>query len=76
MSPILVLMGVGVMAVIAAVALAVLVIGIHLGDRPHRRHLANAPQSVSEAFARRLLLGIRCPVSTPESAAHEKGAVE
>ena len=40
MSPILVLAGVGVLAVAAAVTLAVLIIGIHRGDR---RHLATRP---------------------------------
>ncbi len=58
MSPILVLAGVGVLAVSAAVTLAVLIIGIRRGDR---RHLANAPRSQSDAFARRLLVGVRYP---------------
>jgi hypothetical protein len=58
MSPIVVLAGVGVIAVSAAVTLAVLIIGIRRGDR---RHLANTPQSNSDAFARRLLLGVRYP---------------
>ena len=40
MSPILVLAGVGVLAVAAAVTLAVLIIGIQRGDR---RHLARVP---------------------------------
>ena len=48
----------GVLAVSAAVILAVLIIGIHRGDR---RHLASAPRSNSDAFARRLLLGVRYP---------------
>jgi hypothetical protein len=61
MSPIIVLAGVGVIAVSAAVILAVLIIGIHRGDR---RHLANAPRSDSEAFARRLLVGVRYPSGT------------
>ena len=63
MSPILVLVGVGVLAVAAAVTLVVLIIGIRRGDR---RHLANAPRSNSEGFARRLLLGVRYP-EPPES---------
>jgi hypothetical protein len=58
---IIVLAGVGVMAVSAAVILAVLIIGIHRGDR---RHLANAPRSGSDALARRLLVGVRYPGGT------------
>jgi hypothetical protein len=58
MSPILVLAGVGVLALLALVVLAVLIIGIHRGDR---RHLANAPQPGPDAFARRLLVGVRYP---------------
>jgi hypothetical protein len=71
MSPIAVLAGVGVMAVLAAVTLAVLIIGIHRGDR---RHLASAPRSNSEALARRLLLGVRYPAPSPESADEKTGA--
>ena len=56
MSPIIVLAGVGVLAVSALIILAVLIIGIHRGDR---RHLASAPKSHSDAFARRLLVGVR-----------------
>ncbi len=73
MSPIVVLAGVGVMAVSAAVTLAVLIIGIHRGDR---RHLASVPQSNSDAFARRLLLGVRYPAPSPESEGKEAGAGE
>jgi hypothetical protein len=69
MSPILVLAGVGIMAVLALVILAVLITGIHRGDR---RHLASAPRSASDAFARRLLLGVRYPA--PKSTDEEKGA--
>jgi hypothetical protein len=65
MPAILVLTGVGVIAVSAAVTLAVLIIGIHRGDR---RHPASAPRSNSEALARRLLLGVRYPAPSPESA--------
>ena len=64
MSPIIVLIGVGVMAVSAAVTLAVLIIGIKRSDQ---RHLANAPRSHSEEFARRLLLGVRYPAPSTES---------
>jgi hypothetical protein len=56
MSPIIVLAGVGFMAVSALVILAVLIIGIHRGDR---HHLANPPRSASDALARRLLVGVR-----------------
>jgi hypothetical protein len=65
MSTVLVLAGVGVLAVSAAVTLAVLIIGIRRGDR---RHLASAPRSNSDAFARRLLLGVRHSTCSPESA--------
>jgi len=58
MSPIVVLAGVGLIAVSAAVVLAVLIIGIHRGDR---HHLADAPRPGSDALARRLLVGVRCP---------------
>jgi hypothetical protein len=58
MSPIIVLAGVGVIAVSAAVVLTVLIIGIHRGDR---HHLANAPRPGSDTFARRLLVGVRYP---------------
>lgn len=61
MSPIIVLAGVGAVAVSAAVVFVVLVIGISRGDR---HHLADAPRPGSDAFARRLLVGIRHPGST------------
>jgi hypothetical protein len=64
MSPILVLVSVGIIAVSALVILAILAIGIRRGDR---RHLANAPQSSSDAFARRLLVGVRFPADCTES---------
>jgi hypothetical protein len=73
MSPILVLAGVGVLAVAAVVTLAVLIIGIQRGDR---RHLASCPRSASDAFARRLLLGVRYPVPPTESASEEESASE
>jgi hypothetical protein len=63
-SAIIVLAGVGVMTVSAAVTLAVLITGIRRADR---RHLANAPRSHSEEFARRLLLGVRYPAPSTES---------
>jgi hypothetical protein len=64
MAPVIVLAGVGVMAASAMALLAVLIIGIHKGDR---RHLASGPQSRSDALARRLLLGVRYPAPSPES---------
>jgi hypothetical protein len=64
MSLILVLTGVGALAVAAAVTLTVLTIGINRGDR---RHLTCGPRSASDAFARRLLLGVRYPAESPES---------
>ena len=71
MSPIVVLAGVGGLAVAAAVLLAVLIIGIHRGDR---RHLASGPQSHSDALARRLLLGVRYPAPSQESVSEKAGA--
>jgi hypothetical protein len=73
MPAILVLAGVGVMAAVALVILAVLVIGIRRGDR---RHLANAPRSVSDAFARRLLVGVRYPAQYPESPSSQENGKE
>jgi predicted RND superfamily exporter protein len=68
MAAIIVLAGVGVMAVSAAVTLAVLIIGIRRADC---RHLANASRSHSEEFARRLLLGVRYPAPSTESQREE-----
>jgi hypothetical protein len=73
MSPIVVLAVVGVAAVSAAAALAVLIIGIRRGDR---RHLASGPQSNSDALARRLLLGVRYPASLSEYPNNEAGGDE
>jgi hypothetical protein len=61
MSPIIVLAGVGLIAVSALVVLAVLVTGIQRGDR---HHLTDAPRSGSDALARRLLTGVRQPGDT------------
>ena len=71
MPAIMVLAGVGFLAVAAAVTLTVIIIGIHKGDR---RHLINAPRSTSDAFTRSLIVGIRYPVYSPESADKKTGA--
>lgn len=63
MSVILVLAGVGIATIAAAVIFAALIIGIRRGDH---RHLANAPQSNSDALARRLLIGVRYPSGNTE----------
>lgn len=58
MQAILVLASVGLMAIFALVILAAFIIGIRRGDRGH---LGNAPRSHSDAFARRMLVGVRYP---------------
>jgi hypothetical protein len=63
MPALLVLAGVGVLAIAAAVILAVLIIGIRRGDK---RHLVNEPRSNSDAFARRILVGVRYPAENPD----------
>ena len=63
MPAIIVLAGVGFLAISAAVTFTVIIIGIHKGDR---RHLINAPQTSSDAFTRRLLVGIRYPSGNKE----------
>ncbi len=55
-TPVLILAGVGLLAGIALGILAVLIAGIRRGDRAH---LTNAPSSHPDAFARRLLVGVR-----------------
>jgi hypothetical protein len=69
MSPVIVLTGVGVMAVLVVMILAVLIVGIHRGDR---RDLTGGPRSVSDAIARRVLLGVRCPESPADAAESKK----
>jgi hypothetical protein len=54
----LILAGVGLLATVAAGILAVLIAGIRRGDCGH---LSNSPGSNSDAFARRLLVGVRYP---------------
>ena len=55
---ILVLAITGFLAVAVTAILAVLVIGIRRGDRGH---LYNSPGSNPDAFARRILVGVRYP---------------
>jgi hypothetical protein len=50
-------------AVSTTAILAALIIGIRRADR---RHLARGPQSNSDAFARRLLLGVRYSAENSE----------
>ena len=73
MPAIMVLAGVGFLAVAAVVTLTVIVIGIHKGDR---RHLINAPRTTSAAFTRSLIVGIRYPAYSPEYVDEETGAGE
>ena len=63
MPALLVLAGVGFLAVSAAVILTVVTIGIRRGDK---RHLVNAPRSNSDTFARRILVGVRYPAENPD----------
>ena len=60
---ILVLAVTGFLAVAVLAILAVLVIGIRRGDRGH---LSNSPGSNSDAFARRILVGVRYPRESEE----------
>jgi hypothetical protein len=62
-APILVLAGVGLLAAAALGILTLLIIGIRRGDRGH---LSNAPRSNSDAFARRILVGVRYPADDEE----------
>lgn len=71
MTPLIVLAGVGVIALSGGVIFAVLVIGIRREDRRYlrgRRHLVNAPRSNSEVLARRILSGSRSPEPRAQSA--------
>ena len=63
-APILVLAGVGLLAGTALGILAVIIIGIHRGDRGHLGQ--HAPKSHSDALARRILVGVRYPSETDE----------
>ena len=62
-SPFLILAGVGLLAGTVLGILAILVTGIHRGDR---NHLASAPKSNSDAIARRILVGVRYPAENNE----------
>jgi hypothetical protein len=73
MHAIMVLVGVGFLAVSAAVTFVVIIIGIHRGDR---RHLINAPRSTSDAFTRRILVGVRYPAHSAEPTYEETEAGE
>jgi hypothetical protein len=59
MTPVLVLVGVGLISVILLAMFTMLVIGIQRGDHERRGHLFNAPESNSDALSRRLLVGVR-----------------
>jgi len=60
---ILILAITGFLAVAVIAVLAVLITGIRRGDRSH---LANSPGSHSDAFARRILVGVRFPSDSEE----------
>ena len=62
-SPVFILAGIGILASAAAAIFAVFVIGIRRGDRGH---LSNSPGSNSDAFARRILVGVRYPSESDE----------
>jgi len=62
-APILVLAVTGFLAAAAIAILAVLVIGIRRGDRGS---LSDSPGSSSDAFARRILVGVRYPRESEE----------
>lgn len=57
-SPVLVLAVVGLLAGAALGSLAIIIIGIRKGDRGQ---LSSTPKSHSDAFARRILVGVRYP---------------
>ncbi len=58
-SPLLVLAGVGLLAGVLLAIFAALIIGIQRGDWSHRGHLFCEPTHLSDALARRLLVGVR-----------------
>jgi len=64
-SPVFILAGIGILASAAAAIFSVLVIGIRRGDRGR---LSNSPGSNADAFARRILVGVRYPSESDEEA--------
>jgi hypothetical protein len=60
---ILIVASVGILAGAGLGIFVVITVGIRRGDRSH---LANAPKSSSEAFAWRLLVGVRYPSEDSE----------
>ncbi len=62
-APVLVLAGVGLLTGIALGIFAMVVTGIRRGDRAQ---LTSTPGSQSDAFARRLLVGVRYPSENTE----------
>jgi hypothetical protein len=62
-TPVLFLAGMGILACAVTIVFALMVIGIHQGDR---RHLSRTPTCQSDALARRLLVGVRYPSETEE----------
>lgn len=65
-TPVLILAGVGLLSVTLLAIYAVIVIGIQRSDRGHRGHLFCTPRHHSDAFARRLLVGVRYPAEETE----------
>ena len=59
MTPVLVIAGVGLLAVALLGVFTVFVIGIQRGDHGRRGHLFDAPERHSDALTRRLLVGVR-----------------
>ena len=59
-TPVLVLAGIGLLFVALLSVFTVLVIGIQRCDRGRRGYLFDTPEDLSDAFTRRLLVGVRC----------------
>jgi hypothetical protein len=59
MTPVLVIAGVGLLAVALLGVFTMFVIGIQRGDRGRCGHLFDAPECHSDALTRRLLVGVR-----------------
>jgi hypothetical protein len=58
-SSLLVLAGVGLLFAVLLAVFTVLVIGIQRADHSHRGILFQTPESHSDSFTRRLLVGVR-----------------